>query len=380
VSLFKIILAVLCLAGSLAQAETPIVNGHHTGYVKNPHRYKRAQFREFKAPRGAPADELPDNFDLEDYTPIQVRNQGGCGSCWWFGTKGMMEWLIADRDGKDVELSGQWGIDCNPAKFYGCGGGWFAFDKLQAPYGAVYESEYPKRYTARNQSCETRWLQDTSRFHEQVVAWGYIGSSRNPPEPEEIQRAMYTERIPIGMTVGASGLRPDKDGFVNSCSVPGTDHIVWVAGWKTVNGVLYWKMVNSWDVIWGDRGFAYVKARGPRGEICAALGKEEVVYATYKSACQPQPKADAGPEKTVILAEGLAKTVTIGSPAQADTTYEWSPKEGLSDPHAARPRVSPKRSTTYTVTATTKCGAAKSSVAVRVYKENVANRVMEVRR
>lgn len=74
--------------------------------------------------------------------------------------------------------------------------------------------------------------------------------------------------------------------------------------------------------------------------------------------CEPQPVADAGPDRSICLGD----STTIGTPAQPDHTYSWSPTGATT----AEVTVSPSSTTTYTVTATTSCGSAEDSVVVSV--------------
>ncbi|MCP4654589.1 MAG: hypothetical protein GY856_04115, partial [bacterium] len=74
--------------------------------------------------------------------------------------------------------------------------------------------------------------------------------------------------------------------------------------------------------------------------------------------CTPQPIVDAGTDQTICLGD----STTIGTAAQPDHSYSWSPG-GYT---VAQPTVSPTTTTTYTVTATTTCGSAGDSVIVTV--------------
>ncbi|RKX23478.1 MAG: hypothetical protein DRP45_10460, partial [Candidatus Zixiibacteriota bacterium] len=58
--------------------------------------------------------DLPAQFDWRDSTTLPpVKNQGGCGSCWAFGTVGPLECNIKIVDGIEVDLSEQWLVSCN---------------------------------------------------------------------------------------------------------------------------------------------------------------------------------------------------------------------------------------------------------------------------
>lgn len=338
-----------------------------TGYVPNPFRYIGAQFRDYTHSKFMGAAPLPAEFDLRHLGngTAPVRDQGSCGSCWAFGTKGVVESLVRLRDAKDIEVSGQWMIDCDPAAFAGCGGGDMAFDKFLSPRGAVYESEYPKAYEQANDTCENDWLTG-GHFHEQLVDWAFIKN-----DVDSMQRAMFENEAPLAVTVGAGGMSPGSDGWQDSCRSAGTNHIVYLVGW--LEGSLHghkagphWILQNSWNTSFGDEGYEYLLAR-KGNTICASLGADEVALANYKPACTPQPKADAGPDKKIILMPGLSHSVSIGTQPLDGMTYSWSPSSHLDNASMATPMASPIKTTEYSVTVTSKCGQASSKVLVHVY-------------
>ena len=78
-----------------------------------------------------------------------VRDQGTCGSCWAFGTVGVLETNLLIRDGTAADLSEQYLLSCNTDS-WDCGGGWWAHDYHEWKYsppeteaGAVPESGFP---------------------------------------------------------------------------------------------------------------------------------------------------------------------------------------------------------------------------------------------
>lgn len=347
---------------------------YHTGYRPDALENKdRIQKRAFAPHYGAQAFlPLPDEFDLRTKGPIVIDNQGSCGSCWFFGTKGTVQDVVANRDKKQIDVSGQWGIDCQPARFGGCGGGDFAFDKFKAKYGAVYTSEYGK-YMARGAMCNTKFLGSGSAYHEQIIYAGYVkGTSGGSPKEDDVMRALVETEGPVAIAISAGGIGPDSSaGWRKSCSMGGVNHIVRIVGY--LRGELhgqpkgvYWIIANSWGTGWADKGFSYMRASNASGRLCASL--TSAMYINYKPACDPQPKADAGPETNIILGPSLPHSAQIGMPALKDHTYSWSPTTGLSDPNVAQPFASPTRTTEYTVTAATQCGVSTSSVKVHVFR------------
>ncbi|MBD3335250.1 MAG: DUF333 domain-containing protein, partial [Candidatus Eisenbacteria bacterium] len=78
-----------------------------------------------------PSDrDLPEAYNWCDLGGCtSIKNQGGCGSCWAFGTMAALECNILIKDGVEEDLSEQWLVSCN-SDGWGCGGGWFAHDYL----------------------------------------------------------------------------------------------------------------------------------------------------------------------------------------------------------------------------------------------------------
>ncbi|MCB1055201.1 MAG: M36 family metallopeptidase [Acidobacteria bacterium] len=75
--------------------------------------------------------------------------------------------------------------------------------------------------------------------------------------------------------------------------------------------------------------------------------------------CTPFPVADAGPDQLICLGD----SVQVGTPAQPNNTYSWSPGGQTT----AQITVAPTTTTVYTVTATTAaCGSDSDSVTVTV--------------
>jgi hypothetical protein len=81
--------------------------------------------------------------------------------------------------------------------------------------------------------------------------------------------------------------------------------------------------------------------------------------------CTPQPKADAGPDKTIMVGD----TVTVGTPALPDTHYKWT-VVGVPQLHWNVAQVTVRGAhagrLTFVVVATTKCGSVKDSMLLTV--------------
>jgi len=207
-----------------------------------------------------PSDNLPSAFDwreLDGCTP--VKNQGGCGSCWAFGTIGAMECAIKIVDGITVDLSEQWLVSCNQVGS-SCDGGWYAFDMLDnndddywqtdpcGGTGAVLEEDFP--YQAADLSCECPYPHNYF-----IQSWAYVGGGGWPPDMAAMKQAIV-DYGPISVLVYASdAMQAYNGGIFNACEAGGTNHIVCLVGWddnQGTNGV--WIMRNSWGGGWGEDG------------------------------------------------------------------------------------------------------------------------------
>lgn len=87
-------------------------------------------------------------------------------------------------------------------------------------------------------------------------------------------------------------------------------------------------------------------------------------FATQTVTVNPTPTANAGPDKG-ILPDGVA--LLEGSGTGADIRFSWTPADHINDPTRARPSVSPKEDTRYTLTVSSKDGCkASDEVEVKV--------------
>jgi len=210
-------------------------------------------------PVTADAD-LPDSFDWRDYdgcTPI--KNQGGCGSCWAFGTVGVLECAIKIREGLTVDLSEQWLVSCNQDGS-SCDGGWFAHDYHQwatdpcGGTGAVLEADFP--YTASDSPCGCPYQHPFS-----IESWAFVGSDPwAEPDIPAIKQAIM-DYGPVSVLVYANdAMQSYIEGVFNGCEEGYTNHIVVLVGWddnQGTNGV--WFMRNSWGPGWGEGGYMRIE-------------------------------------------------------------------------------------------------------------------------
>ena len=103
------------------------------------------------------AADLPPSLDWRSRGIVsEVKNQGGCGSCWTFSTTGALEAHLALKAGawRAPRLSEQQLVDCaGNFDTQGCNGGLpsHAFEYIKHAGGLSTEFSYP--YHAKDQKC-----------------------------------------------------------------------------------------------------------------------------------------------------------------------------------------------------------------------------------
>jgi predicted secreted protein len=204
---------------------------------------------------------LPGSFDWRTAGIVPaVRNQSSCGSCWSFGTVGIMESAIAKAGGPMTDLSEQFLISCNTGSM-SCSGGLTAhkwhYDTLgknQTAIGAVLETDKP--YTASNGSC-------TSAYNHpyKLSGWQFIVATEfTMPTVDQIKNAIYTYGPVTAGVCADSGWDGYSGGVYNptsnGCS-GSTNHQIILVGWDDATST--WILRNSWGPSWGESGYMRIK-------------------------------------------------------------------------------------------------------------------------
>ncbi len=245
---------------------------------------------------------LPERWDTRELGVglPPARQQGSCGSCWAFGTVGVVEAAIAVYDKKLVDLSEQFVVDCSGKG--SCGGGYWAYNSF-TKQGGAWEKDYP--YKGVNQYCKS------------VSEHPYMVQSSHSIKPGDIDamKAAIFQHGSVGVTMSVCGSIPGYGGGVydsNECNNYSTNHIVTLVGWddtvahKSGKGV--WFLRNSWGTNWGKDGyglFAYGKARL----------EENPTYVIYK----PEDPTDTDSDGVTDLHDNCKTTV---NPDQKDADHD----------------------------------------------------------
>lgn len=207
------------------------------------------------------ADPMPAAYSAKAfYSP--VKNQKQCGSCWDFSGVAMIEAAFAAAGMPGLVLSEEYVLSCQ--RNGGCNGddNTTVLDIAKST-GLPLTSDYGP-YTAQRGTCN--YKPGMKMF--KIDSWGFANASGDTGQnvtPEADIKATLFRYKNIGNAVAAGG-----DQFWNTGTGTGTgrsnsiDHDINIVGWDDdhdngdgTKGA--WEVRNSWDVTWGNGGYAWIK-------------------------------------------------------------------------------------------------------------------------
>lgn len=250
----------------------------------------------FEAPEGFVA---PDSFDSATNWPAcakvidDIRDQSNCGCCWAFGgaSAASDRLCIATNGTSAVPISAE--AVCFCASMDGCGGGY-----LQATWGYVKkgavtggnqgdtgplgggfcsgfslphchhhgpqgDDPYPAEGTPgcptqNSPKCPKQCDSSAKAPHNDFAkdAYKFTGSIQSYGNEAAIQAALMKD----GPVETAFTVYQDFENYVSgvykktSSTVLG-GHAVRIVGWGVDSGTKYWKVANSWNPYWGEKGY-----------------------------------------------------------------------------------------------------------------------------
>ncbi len=199
--------------------------------------------------------DLPSKWDWRSKSGVTpVKDQEKCGSCFAFGTVGMIESYIKIHNGQVYDLSEEQAKNCI-WESTGCKGGcvqWVINPLTQN--GIVLEQDYP--YHPTNGLCNN--IRPTLR----VTEWNLL-STEKALDVNTLKRYIMNEG-PVVTSLIVQGWNKSYNGsYVLSADKEGKNHAVVIVGWndsiadKNVSG--HWIFKNSWGTEWGDNGYGYIE-------------------------------------------------------------------------------------------------------------------------
>jgi len=207
----------------------------------------------------------PSIYDLRTYGRMtSVKNQGGCGSCWAFGTYASIESRWKTLGMSDFDLSENNLKDCHGFDYTPCEGGhsWMSISYLSRRTGPVLESQDP--YVPAPAACING-----------ITPTGWEFSARFLPNDIRTikQKVMEFGAIYTVFYWNASYYNPVDYTYFYSGTLP-QNHGVVIAGWddtkNTAGGTGAWLIKNSWGSSWGDNGYFYISYNDSKinSEVC----------------------------------------------------------------------------------------------------------------
>ncbi|OHT05864.1 cysteine protease 8 [Tritrichomonas foetus] len=181
----------------------------------------------------------------------EVKDQGGCGSCWAFGSVQAMESASAIINGTLDRYSEQNLVDCC-TMCSGCGGGLvdsaFYFIKYHQKGKVNFESEYP--YTATEGTCE---FDD----HTQTGACSSYVTVRMWNEDDLAKKCEEYGPVGCGIDASHASFQLYSSGIYDEpeCSYSKLNHAVGCVGFGVEGDTKYWIVRNSWGPGWGEAGY-----------------------------------------------------------------------------------------------------------------------------
>lgn len=203
----------------------------------------------------------PESIDWRDYGAVtEVKDQCMCGSCWTYGTTGVLEGQYFRKYGKLVKFSEQNLVDCSwNFGNDGCNGGedFRAYGWMMHNGGLMLDEDYG-HYLGIDGWCHFNKTAAAVKITDYVLT--------TPYSVEELEDAVANVGpISVGVAVNkdflfySSGVFDDPE-----CSPALEDqaHAVLAVGYGTEDGKDYWLIKNSWSTHWGDQGYIKIARKG----------------------------------------------------------------------------------------------------------------------
>jgi C1A family cysteine protease len=195
-------------------------------------------------------------FDWRDKGVVgPVKNQGGCGSCWSFGTIATVESALAIKAGGGPVpvLSEQSLVSCDTSNS-GCNGGWYtgAYNWLTAN-GLYDQAAYP--YEARATACKASTVaKSTKTIKGHTSAYG-----------SDAKILSQLKKGPAAIAIDANNLQFFGNGIMRAANCTDrVNHAVVLVGIgkDAATSTNFWIIRNSWGSTWGDKGYYRQEATG----------------------------------------------------------------------------------------------------------------------
>lgn len=217
---------------------------HYTGSFNK--KLKLKQCGDYKTNKDY--NNLPFNVDWSDL--YEVNNQMSCGSCYAFSAVEAIEGAYHIKYDDRIVLSKQQVVDCSKLNS-GCNGGLYDWVFMYAMDNALCLDDdytYTSGKTGKAGSCNScNGVVNVESCYDVMEG-----------NQQELKKAITEQPISVAIAVNnyfqhySSGVITD----INKCPPEDLNHAVLLTGYgETIDGIKYWKVMNSWDTTWGENGF-----------------------------------------------------------------------------------------------------------------------------
>ena len=202
-----------------------------------------------------------------------VKDQGQCGSCWAFSATETVEsaYILAGNDA--VVMSPQELVDCSKGLLsnHGCNGGmYYNAWKWEKSHYAMKESDYPY-VSGTTKKANPECSYDESKGVAEVKSYTQVKAN-----VDSIKAAVEQQPLSIAVMADNDAFRNYTSGVITADQCPGRiDHAIQAVGWGNDGTQDYFIVRNSWNTVWGDKGFAKLAADDSGDGTC---GMNSVVY------------------------------------------------------------------------------------------------------
>lgn len=207
------------------------------------------------------ATDAPASYDWREHGAVSpIKDQKQCGSCWAFSTVSNVESANVVQGGNQLlSLSEQELVDCSKND-NGCNGGLQSLaydDMINGNIGLVAESDYP--YKGKQGTCQ----EDQHKSLVSINSWVAIANAMDQTQtaPASATTAQIMSAIvqygPLAIALNATPMQFYRGGVASPrfCNPRKLDHAVNLVGYGTDNGKDYWIIRNSWNTVWGEKGY-----------------------------------------------------------------------------------------------------------------------------